>query len=580
MRLHLFYLLLFFLGMCTQGVYASDEIISYEHLLGKTEFIFYQHDGTALTREGDATHITQTTGWLTGDADGDGVDELISKEHVGGRTEFVFYQHDGSSFTREGDATHTTQTTGWLVADTDGDGVDEIITYDHSTSKTEFVFYHHDGTSFIREGDATHFTQTTGWLACDTDGDGIAEIISYDEQAGKTEFIFYSHDGSSFTRESAHTHFTKTSGWLTGDADGDGVDELISYDFSVFSGEKAGKTQFVSYQYNETRLVREGDATHTFNVNGWLVADTDEALTLLSYSPENTTLRPEEGENITFSIDAEQSDGASLSYAWQLDRHVKATSSEWTLATGLEAPGQHNVSGSATDGKLAVSKEWTVEIAEPEKPDELPEQPDKEPEIIDKSPPEIELTSPAPGVVDGAVRVEWTASDKVGRVIEVTLSVSGDGGAAWTTIASRSGDGGVTWDSTGVPDGDYTLKITAESRVGKSEETVLITVDNPDMGTIYVSSNPGEADIIIDGETIGKTSREIEIPAGFYEIEIKKEGYSLWAKWMEVKEGENPTLRVRLIPMIFGLTPVQLMIYALSGIFTLVIVFLLIKIFR
>jgi hypothetical protein len=560
--------------MSAQGVHASDEIISYEHITGKTEFIFYHHDGTSLVREGDATHFTQTTGWLTGDTDGDGVDELISKEHIGSRTEFNFYSHDGSSFTREGDAIHTTQKSGWLAADTDGDGVDEIISYDNVTDKTEFIFYHHDGTSFIREGDATHFTQTTGWLACDTDGDGIAEIISYDLSAGKTEFVFYSHDGTSFTRIGGYTHFTQTTGWLTGDADGDGVDEIISY---AHAGDRI---DFIFYQHDDSAFTRESDYTHSTQKTGWLVADTDEALSILSYSPENTTLRPVEVENITFSIDAEQSDGASLSYTWKLDGNVTATSKEWTYEMSHETPGQHNVSGSATDGKLAVSKDWFVEIAASEKPEDLPEQPDKEPEIIDKSPPEIELTSPGPGVVDGAVRVEWTASDKVGRVIEVTLSVSGDGGATWTTIASRSGDGMVSWDSTGVPDGDYTLKITAESSVGKSEETVLITVDNPDMGTIYISSNPGEADIIIDGETVGKTRREIEIPTGFYEIEIKKEGYSPWAKWMEVEEGENPTLRVRLIPMIFGLTPVQLMIYALSGIFTLVIVFLLLKIFR
>ncbi|MBU2560027.1 hypothetical protein KKA03_03940, partial [archaeon] len=131
-----FYASLFFSLICIQGAYAIDEIISYEHIGGKTEFLFYQHDGTSFTREADASHFDITTGWLTGDTDGDGVDELISYEHVGSKTEFLFYQQEGTSLTREAAISHFDITTGWLTGDTDGDGVDELISYEHIGGKT------------------------------------------------------------------------------------------------------------------------------------------------------------------------------------------------------------------------------------------------------------------------------------------------------------------------------------------------------------------------------------------------------------------------------------------------------------
>ena len=97
------------------------------------------------------------------------------------------------------------------------------------------------------------------------------------------------------------------------------------------------------------------------------------------------------------------------------------------------------------------------------------------------------------------------------------------------------------------------------------------------MGTLYISSNPTGAYIIIGGKDFGETNREVEIPAGYNEIKIKLAGFAPWAKWIEVKEGQNPDLQVRLIPTIFGLTPVQIGSLLLGGLLLAVIAVLLVR---
>jgi hypothetical protein len=354
------------------------------------------------------------------------------------------------------------------------------------------------------------------------------------------------------------------------------VDEIISYN------NVASKTEFIFYQHDGTSLAREGDATYLNQFTGWLTGDTDEALNIVSYLPLNISLKPDEGKNLTFSIEAEQSDGASVSYSWELDGNTTATSKEWTYIPDLEVSGRHTVVGSATDGKLTVQKEWTVDIEEFNKTpsDSLGQPSEDQPEtiIIDNSPPEIELISPTSGDVNGVQKVVWKVSDKLDRTVSVILSVSGDGEKTWDKLASGEGDGSFSWDTSEFSNGEYILKITAENTAGKSEQTIELTLENLEEGTIYISSSPTGADIIIGGKDFGETNKEVEIPAGYHAIQIKKEGHAPWAEWVEVKEGQNPDINVRLIPMIFGLTPVQLMIYAISGIFLLVVVFLLVRI--
>lgn len=56
---------------------------------------------------------------------------------------------------------------------------------------------------------------------------------------------------------------------------------------------------------------------------------------------------------------------------------------------------------------------------------------------------------------------------------------------------------------------------------------------------IDISSSPSGAEVYIDGEFIGKTPIMKEVLCGKYYIEVKKEGYELWEKVVELSE-DNP----------------------------------------
>ncbi|MEE8403351.1 MAG: PEGA domain-containing protein, partial [Candidatus Hydrothermarchaeaceae archaeon] len=372
--------------------------------------------------------------------------------------------------------------------------------------------------------------------------------------------------------------------------------------------------------------------------------DVDEALSLISYSPGEAALKPGDGENLTFSMEAEQSDGASPSYSWELDGVKVSDSREWEYAPDYENPALHTVVGIATDGKLNVSQEWVVEIGEfneslsvtiisPKFGDILVKDADITWSAIDpdggeltidisystddgetwsvlasgeendgiftwdtrdandgeyvlkiatndtngtsdesrsgsffvrNSLPEVEFTLPAAGVIAGVQEVTWHASDVLDRTVSVVLSVSSDR-KTWQSLASGEGNhGSFSWDTLKVSNGRYTLRVVADNKAGKTEQTLEVTVDNREYGTFHVSSTPSGASIVMDGRDLGKTDREVEILADYHTLEIRKEGYFPWAEWIEVKKGRNPDINVRLTPNLYGFSPAHIFA-ALAG---------------
>ena len=142
----------------------------------------------------------------------------------------------------------------------------------------------------------------------------------------------------------------------------------------------------------------------------------------------------------------------------------------------------------------------------------------------------------------------------------MVLSISPDDGETWEPLASGEGNyGSFFWHTIEHQDGTYLLKVTADSKASKGEQTLEVTIDNPDYGSLYISSTPGGASIIIDGDDLGETNMEVKIPAGYHTVELQKEGYSPWTQWIEVKKGKNPDMEVRLIPSTFGLSPVHIL---------------------
>jgi hypothetical protein len=373
--------------------------------------------------------------------------------------------------------------------------------------------------------------------------------------------------------------------------------------------------------------------------------------------PPDTTLKPDEGETLNFSIEVEQSDGASPSYSWELDDTKVATSREWNYTPDYESPGLYRVVGFATDGKLSVSKEWGVEVGEFNKPPSVALLSPKFGDVLVKdvnitwramdpngdelgidiaystdggqlwetlasgeendgvftwdtrdindgeyvlkvaasdpynlsgenrsgslfiwnSPPEVEFISPAAGGIEGVQKVVWQASDPLDRAVSVVLSMSSDNGATWEPLVSREGNyGSFSWDTVKVQDGTYLLRVTADNKASKSEQTLEVIVDNLDHGTFYVSSSPRGASIIIDGDDLGRTNREVKIPAGYHTIELRKEGYSTWAEWIEVKKGKNSDINVSLVPTFYGLSPAHI-IAAAAGLLLFVVILIYVK---
>jgi len=57
-------------------------------------------------------------------------------------------------------------------------------------------------------------------------------------------------------------------------------------------------------------------------------------------------------------------------------------------------------------------------------------------------------------------------------------------------------------------------------------------------GLVYFSSQPGNADIYIDGKTDSTTNSRRNIPAGDYDIAFKKDGYRDWSRRITVEGGQ------------------------------------------
>lgn len=62
----------------------------------------------------------------------------------------------------------------------------------------------------------------------------------------------------------------------------------------------------------------------------------------------------------------------------------------------------------------------------------------------------------------------------------------------------------------------------------------------PDTGSLKVTSQPGRAQIILDGELLGKTPRTIgNIPVGRHWLGVQKKGYLTEELWVEIKKDEK-----------------------------------------
>jgi formylglycine-generating enzyme required for sulfatase activity len=77
---------------------------------------------------------------------------------------------------------------------------------------------------------------------------------------------------------------------------------------------------------------------------------------------------------------------------------------------------------------------------------------------------------------------------------------------------------------------------------GKRVQQSLTIELLPAWDAIDISSNPANAEIIVDDEVVGRTPASIDILQGTRQVKFKLRGYKIWNTRLDVKAGENQTL--------------------------------------
>ena len=70
-------------------------------------------------------------------------------------------------------------------------------------------------------------------------------------------------------------------------------------------------------------------------------------------------------------------------------------------------------------------------------------------------------------------------------------------------------------------------------RLGDSNQLLVKT------GVLTVQSSPSLADLYVNGEKEGRTSKSVSLPVGIHSVLVKKNGYVEWKKDVEIKEQKS-----------------------------------------
>ena len=92
------------------------------------------------------------------------------------------------------------------------------------------------------------------------------------------------------------------------------------------------------------------------------------------------------------------------------------------------------------------------------------------------------------------------------------------------------------------------LKITDKNPLqSNTTKTSTSTIPiEPKLATIYIESEPNDADIFINGEYKGITPLKLELKEGTYTIKIKKDGYKEYTKKITLKAGDSKEISINL----------------------------------
>jgi PEGA domain len=508
------------------------------------------------------------------------VDELIRYEVHPSNTILYTYQYspgtvqgDNENLAQEGIATFYTPYSNWLVGDFDGDGIDELLYYVVKPDSTILYLYQYtpgnnsgDNENLVQEGIARFYVPNTNWLVGDFDGDGVDELLRYVVKPDSTILYLYQYtpgnnsgDNENLVQEGIARFYMPNTDWLVGDLDGDGIDELIRYEVTP------SNTVLYLYQYSpgavqgdNENLAQEGIATFYTRYSDWLVGDLDRTINIDSYAPSRDKVTINEGESVSFEINASNNDNIQLGYNWILDGVESGTGQKFRYVSDYKSAGTHKITGYVNDGKGNVSRSWKVWVKN-----------------VNRKP-EVSITSPVAGdVLAGVSIIKWSALDPDGGELKVTIMVSPADSQAWDLIADGVANDGEQGFDTSNLTGEYKIKVVAKDKEGASGEAVSdsFTIDNdpPENVTsqgaserhrtkgayVSINSRPSGAMIFIDGKDSGETNKDVEISPGTHRVKLLKDGYLPWDGSITVEKGEAGKINAWLIPMIFGMSLVR-----------------------
>jgi len=125
----------------------------------------------------------------------------------------------------------------------------------------------------------------------------------------------------------------------------------------------------------------------------------------------------------------------------------------------------------------------------------------------------------------------------------------------WITVSSTSGtDSGevnVAVNTEGLELENYNGTITIDSNGGEPKQVniyLIVSSEQPTVGSISVTSTPSGANIYLDGSPEGATSKIISgVSVGSHTITITKSGYKDYTKQVTVKAGETTFVNANLV---------------------------------
>jgi hypothetical protein len=223
------------------GPRRADVAEIWEDVRGQASFAMYPSLGTsfglprdwALRDGGFGTSVR----WSAGDFDGDGDQDMVGVWNDGGQNTLTIRRANGSSFSHEHwliRAGGWMDSTVWLPGDFDGDGITDLGAAWNDAGQVSIAVYRSTGSSFewqrqwvVRAGG---WSDTHRWTVGNFNGDRFDDIVGIWNDGGQNTLTVRLSNGSTF----GHQHWRVRAGgwmastqWLAGDFDGNGFTDVV-----------------------------------------------------------------------------------------------------------------------------------------------------------------------------------------------------------------------------------------------------------------------------------------------------------------------------------------------------------------